>query len=161
VREIALTQGLVALVDDDVFDELSQFKWFAHRLPRTFYAERQIPTPEGQVTLGMHRAIMDAPKGVDVDHIDHDGLNNLRANLRVCSRQQNRFNSRGRHTSAFKGVNFQRDCGRWQSRIQVGGRQLYLGLFSTPEEAARAYDAAALAHFGEFAYLNFPVGSDR
>lgn len=113
---------------------------------------------EGTLRVGayMHRIIMNAPKGTEVDHIDGDGLNNHRRNLRVCSRQMNAANA-VRHrdgTNPYKGVRYCR--GKWAAGIGINYRRIYLGRFHTAEEAARAYDCAAKEAFGDFARLNFP-----
>lgn len=159
MKEIPLTQGLVAVVDDDVFSSLNEYKWYAKRNGRTFYAYRSIRTPHGRTSFTMHQQIMDSPKGVQVDHIDHNGLNNTRSNLRLCTKQQNVANTTLRSTnrSGFKGVSFHRQLGKWRAVFHLNGKQIYLGAFPTPEEAARAYDAAAVREWGEFAYPNFPV----
>jgi len=103
----------------------------------------------------MHRLIMGNPQGMEVDHINGNGLDNRRCNLRVVTTSQNQANQHARRgRSSFKGVFKQRS--RWRARIHVQQKGINLGSFLTEEEAARAYDAAALHYFGEHACLNFP-----
>jgi hypothetical protein len=156
---IPLTKGQFAIVDDTDFDRLSQFKWCALELTHTFYAmrnERQKETGNPH-RIYMHRLIMNTPSGFDTDHHDHDGLNNTRANLRICTRVQNTRNARPRGgRSEYKGVSWHNQRNKWITRIRFDGTQKHVGIYTSESEAARAYDAAALLHFGEFARLNFP-----
>jgi hypothetical protein len=156
-KEIALSQGKVAVVDDEDFAYVSQFRWFATKGPHTWYARRKVSINGRQFGILMHRELLDAPKGILVDHIDHDGLNNLRINLRLCSQAENQHNQRPRcgGTSQFKGV-FLTDQGKWHAQLRIKDRRLHLGHHATEEAAARAYDAAAREIFGMFASLNFP-----
>lgn len=157
-REITLSKGHVALVDAEDAERIATFRWHLH--PRG-YAVRYLPRSQrargAPASVGMHREITKAPAGFVVDHADHDALNNRRANLRVCSQQENSRNRGLTKRTGTKGI-FQRSNGRWCAQIKLGAgeRQKWLGTFATAEEAARAYDAAALLHFGEFAFLNFP-----
>lgn len=167
MRRILLTRSMSALVDDDDFEALSVFRWFAvkSRANGTYYAKRM----DGKRWLAMHREIMSAPAGYYVDHINGDGLDNRRANLRVCTNRQNCQNQQrpkrlATKTSRFKGVYLDKRRGSWVARIRAGApdssgaaRKLTLGEFKNEEDAARAYDRAALEHFGEFASLNFPT----
>ena len=123
---------------------------------KTWYAIRSGPRPQKETVL-MHRQIMGAPSGTDVDHVDGDGLNCSRANMRVCLPTENRRNCRQykNNTSGFKGVSFHRMTGKWRADIGVDGKQIGLGTFSSPLDAALAYDAAAKEYFGEFARTNF------
>jgi hypothetical protein len=161
-REIQLTRGKVALVDDEDFDWLNQWKWYAQ--PNVFagkkaYAQRtQYISSENKVGVMMHRLIMGATRGLEVDHINGDGLDNRRCNLRLCTRTENARNLRKSkaNTSGYKGVS--KYFNKWQARLETNGKQVFVGLFPTIEEAARAYDAKAKELFGEFAGLNFPNG---
>ena len=160
VREIPLSRGMVALVDDDDYDMLvSVGKW--HATPGTsgtYYANRSITRPGGgQTTQGMHTLISGWPY---VDHRNGDGLDNRRANLRQATDSQNQGNRRigSNNTSGYKGVS--RSGLKWRARIRLDGHQTHMGCYATPQEAARAYDTASIKHFGEFARPNFPQGVD-
>lgn len=156
-RSIALTKGYAALVDDEDYEMLMEVKWFAHAEGRSIYATRKTSRKEGHKCLRMHRLIMSAPDGMEVDHVNHNGLDNRRENLRLCTHVENSRNSRRRacNTSGYKGV-YKCDH-KWRAIIGLGGRTHHLGTHATEELAARAYDAAALLHYGAFANLNFPV----
>lgn len=154
-RLIPLSQGQVALVDIEDFEELNQWSWhcFFDKSHQGFYARRALP---GEKKVLMHRYIMRATPDVDVDHRDTDSLNNRRSNLRVATRQQNCFN-RGKNqnnNSGYKGVAWHKAGNKWRASIAVNRKTKWLGLFNTAEEAAIAYNLAALEFHGEFAYLN-------
>ena len=157
MKTIELTQGQVALVDDDDYEWLNQWKWCAHWQGLRWYAVRRAPTIDGkQYKIRMHRVVIDAQPGQQVDHKDRDGLNNRRDNLRLCTNSQNQAN-RGKQagcSSKFKGVTWHKQTGKWQARIRVHRKGIYLGVFDDEVEAGRAYDDAAIEHFGEFARLN-------
>lgn len=159
MKTIPLTQGKVALVDDADYAAVSQFKWCAMKIGRRFYAVRNVRRPDGKVANQyMHRFLM--PGAAEVDHINGDGLNNSRENnLRSVTTRQNRqaFKRKAAgKTSKFRGVSWRKERGKWRAHIQVYGKFVHLGTFSNEIDAARAYDAAALKYFGEFAHLNFP-----
>lgn len=156
MKEIQLTQGKVALVDDCDYEYLSQWKWRPQKMGNTTYVLRRGPRPARQVIL-MHRVIMDAGQGQLIDHRDHDGLNNQRGNLRFCSRVQNMVNSKKRASvsSEFKGCSFDNTRKKWAAQISVNGKNIHLGRFNNPIDAARAYDTAAVKYYGEFASTNF------
>lgn len=159
--DIPLTQGQVTLVDD-VDADLAGLGWYAWKGKRrkTFYAVRSVHKPDGgRATELLHQhvarrmGILGPP-----DHIDRNGLNNSRSNLRPANNSQQIAHQglRANSTSGLKGVCFNKARRRWQAQITVKGKQRYLGLFSDPIDAAKAYDRAALSAFGEFAVLNFP-----
>lgn len=151
-RAIALSQGQHAIVDDDDFGWLSQWKWSAQRAYCGYYAMRR---DKGRLIL-MHRLINGTPGGLATDHKDGNGLNNCRCNLRTATQLQNMMNRRGKRagSSQYKGVWFcrtQRSSKQWRAGIRLDGRLKYLGYFATEKEAGAAYSAAATRHFGEFA----------
>lgn len=160
MRTIPFTQGQVALVDDGDFENLNKFKWCAHKKPG-FIAVRNCrcpfeKPPRRQYMIYMSHQIMSCPRDKEVDHKDHNTLNNQRFNLRICTHVQNQGNrsKNKNNTSGYKGV--YKDCKKWAVRIAFNKRRIYLGPFDSKIEAARAYDRTAKKCFGEFAYLNFP-----
>ena len=154
VRYIALTQGFFAIVDAADYERLSRHKWTVSRKGDKCYAYRK---DKGRNVL-MHRLIMQAPSGLVVDHIDGNGLNNRRSNLRLCTQAQNCRNARPRAgTSRFKGVRAHNAPGQFAAEITFEGRAQYIGSFDDEIEAAIAYDLRAVVLFAEFARLNFPT----
>ncbi len=146
-KQITLTKGKTATVDTKDYEMLNRYNWCVS----DGYAYNS--------ALGrMHRYILGAPKGSQVDHINGDRLDNRRCNLRLCTSSQNQANRKvSRGVSHFKGVTYQKrptGTGSWKAQIVVGGDVLFLGVFNTDKEAAAAYNAAAVLHFGEFAHLN-------
>jgi len=155
MKRIRLTQGEFAIVDDADFEYLNQWKWYFKKYPKTGYATRA-PWENGkQYTLFMHTLILKTPKGMCSDHINGNGLDNRKSNLRTCTYQQNAFNRKKRQnmTSRFKGVNWHKGNRKWEAGIKINGRRIYLGEFDLPIEAAMAYKKAALEYHGEFARL--------
>lgn len=162
--EVRLFGGLVALVDSADVELVSGYRWHANVKPHTTYARTSVAMPGGgQRDVVMHRLIMNAPDGVEVDHRNRDGLDNRRANLRLATRQQNSVNraAGGGTAGDYKGVSWDGARGLWRARIKVDGRRRCLGRFKSEWEAAHAYNAAALAAWGEFAHLNEERPSER
>ena len=153
-KEIQLTRGMVALVDDEDFVYLSKHNWYAHRGrdSKDFYAVRS------NRCIRMHREIMNAKSGQFVDHRNGNTLDNRRSNLRFCTPSQSQMN-RGippNNTSGYRGVFRDKRSGKWRAAIKINYKQIRLGNFIIKEDAARAYDTAAKKYHGEFARLNFP-----
>lgn len=156
MREIPLTRGLIALVDDEDYEWLSQWKW---HVDEDNYVKRNVTTstkPRRQTRVLMHREILGL-KSDDSREGDHENLNRLdnqRSNLRICTRSQNEFNKGPRKDckSGYRAVNFYKRTGRWVARIQVEGKRKYLGSYPTPEEAHAAYAKAAREFHGEFMF---------
>lgn len=170
MKTIPLTQGFVALVDDEDFPRLAGLGWYARRDRSGTYTAAHHPSAAGRAVrpavVFMHRLIMDATDGVEVDHRRHREaekiIDNRRSNLRLVTRPGNQRNRRKlkRGHSIFKGVTIAAlglPWQRWVSSIRVGGTAIYLGRFKVEGYAALAYDLAAVKHFGEHALTNFPV----
>ena len=171
VVEILLTQGKVALVDDEDKDLLNaETNWFANRMGSktslNWYVTRHSLSINGKRgSVRLHRLILERILGrslganEQVDHINHNGLDNRRSNLRLASNQENCHNQRLRNvpkSSKFKGVSWHKHRQKWQANINFNGRKEYLGIFHNEEDAALAYDSAAKELFGRFCCLNFP-----
>ncbi|MHA2067868.1 MAG: HNH endonuclease, partial [Candidatus Thorarchaeota archaeon] len=150
-----------AIVDPDDYDRLSKYKWYATRSEHTFYARRTDLTGRKRRIIRMHREIIKVPDGMFVDHINHNGLDNRKANLRLATRAQNNYNRRRFRSpgsnSKFKGVSWSRYRNLWRARIGVNGKRKNIGYFQSQIEAAKAYDKAAKKYHKEFAVLNFPT----
>jgi len=156
MKTIKLTQGKFAIVDDDMFEFLNQWKWYFDT--HGYAARRQyiIGKKGKSKKLYIHRVIMNNPKNMKVDHINGDKLDCRKENLRVCSHSLNLAN-RGKtikNTSGFKGVGFRKDRNKWRAYIKVDYKYIHLGDFSNVSEAAIAYNKASEKYFGEFGYQN-------
>lgn len=155
-RRLQLTQHKYSLVDSEDFETLASWSWFVVRkfVARKwkFYARRS------DDCMGLHSFILKCPKGVDVDHIDGDGLNNRKHNLRICSESQNQMNRLNltTNTSGFRGVVWDRRANKWKGTLTANKIRMHLGYFTDPIRAAKARDEAARKHHGNFAVLNFP-----
>ena len=157
MKQIPLTQGKFALVDDEDFEELNKHKWCALKAPKTFYAIRR-DNDAKKSTVYMHRVILGLTNSkIQSDHRDTNGLNNQRNNLRPCTNLQNQRNKTCKinGTSKYKGVYWNKKAKKWNIRISVNKKRIYGKSFTDEIEAAKAYDEMAKLYFGEFAYLNF------
>lgn len=145
---------MVAIIDDEDFDRVSQHTWYAFPGRHTFYAGTNIRRDDRQVQLAMHRLLLGLGFGDKRfgDHVDGNGLNNRRQNIRIATRGQNGANRRSAKgsSSRFVGVSFNKYHKKWTAKI----RTRWLGYFETEVEAAAAYNEAALHSHGEFARLN-------
>lgn len=154
MKTIPLTQGKTAIVDDDDFEQLNQFKWYF----AGDYAVRNISVNNKQHIIRMHRQILGLERGdgKESDHVNHNLLDNRKTNLRTCTHSQNQHNRLPQQSvSKFKGVTWDKRHKYWQARIVIDGKQYHLGYYNTEELAALAYDIHAAWSFGEFAKLNF------
>ena len=159
MKEILLTQGQVAVVDDADYEGLAAYKWHAQREENTFYAkrnatkeEREAGAPSG---ILMHAWLLQGR----TDHIDGDGLNNQRGNLRLASHRENLqgFQTKRKGCSSrYRGVCRSKESGKWKATIRVSGKNIHLGYHEDESAAAGAYDLAAQQKFGAFAARNFP-----
>ena len=150
------------LYDEVDAHKIEPYKWHITKGHGTFYAKRGLPRIEGKrpSPVLMHRVIMDTPKGMLTDHINGNGLDNRRGNLRICSMSENMANRSKtvQNSTGYKGVYNTGDSqlNPYSAKIEKNKKVYCLGHYATPEDAARAYDAKAKELHGEFAYLNFP-----
>ena len=153
MKLIPLTQGKYAMIDDADFDLVNRYKWY-------FNCGYVLTYQKGK-RIRLHRLILNAPNDKQVDHINKDKLDNRRANLRLCTMQENNRNVGLRKDSAsgFKGVCIEKSTGHWRPYVYVNGRPLYFGQFKSKHHAALAHDLWAVDLHGEFASTNFPVVS--
>ncbi len=153
--KVKLTQGKMAMVSNLDFDRVNALKWNARKDTKNgrWYAERANGVKMHRFILGLKMG-----DGTVVDHINGDGLDNRRENIRICSQSQNNRNRlpNKNSTSRFKGVSFKTEKGKWQAQISIEHKGIFIGYYDTEVEAAKAYDNAARKYHKEFAYLNFP-----
>ena len=161
-----MSQNQISVVDDVLYDWVTQWKWSAHRSKHRWYAVRTVPSdssPSGTSTVKLHRVIWahvhgPIPASAQIDHINGDGLDNRMENLRLATNAQNQRN-RGpnrNNPSGYKGVGWDRRVESWRVQIMIDGSMRHLGTFERKIIGALHYDRAAIEGFDEFAYLNFP-----
>ena len=176
-RRIPLTQEKYAIVDRERYEELAKYKWHLARSERGLYAVRMVKAKKGgrysppigkprgkQECVRMHWVVLKPPEGKFIDHINHNGLDNRIANLRVATPQQNMWNMRKRRcncNSKYKGVHWLKRKKKWRARITFNGRGIFIGDFDTEKEAGMAYDARARQLFGDYASPNLPSSKGR
>jgi hypothetical protein len=165
-RRIRLAQPRYAIVDPEDYERLSKYEWEARRARNSpFYAARQAmhPATKKFTLIFMHRQIIEVADGLLVDHINHNSVDNRKANLRPATQTQSNRNRRkfsGPSKSKYKGVYWKPHIKKWVAQIGVNRKVIHLGCFKKEKDAAKAYDQAAKIYHKEFAALNFP-GSPR
>lgn len=150
---ISITQGKYALVDDEDFEYVNQFKWQYHYKG---YAVSTFGKSPNRKNVKMHRLIINAPDHLQVDHINGNKLDNRKSNLRLCTNSENQRNTgkKSTNTSGYKGVSWKKGNSKFAAQIQVEGKNKHIGYFHNPVDAAKAYNQKAIEYFGEFALLN-------
>lgn len=163
MKRIPLTQDKYAIVDDEDYEYLNQWKWMLRRDKNNLYVVRGVWVNNKVEIILMHRLIMNCPKDMEIDHINHNGLDNRRYNLRICTHAQNCQNRKPykNKLSKHKGVTWRKDSKKWKAQIRFNGKQMSIGSYITESEAIRAYNKKAKELFGEFAYLNGLADTER
>ena len=161
MKTISLTQGKVALVDDENFERLNVYRWYTRKLVLksrvTYYAVRNLAYAGKQRTVQMHRQILGLTDSrIQTDHQNGDGLDNQNKNLRVATPTENQRNQRKRIncSSEFKGVCWHKAARKWEAYIRINGQRQHLGLLETEKAAAAVYDQAARHEFSDYALTN-------
>jgi len=158
MKLISLTKGKFAIVDDQDYDFLAQWNWHTHADGYACRNEKILECKNRKRKLVMmHRIITKAPSDKEVDHIDMNGFNNTRSNLRISSKSQNGMNRKPRKnkTSKYKGVSWHIHHDKWQARISCRKKLIHLGFYKKEKDAAIAYDTASLKFHGKFSRTNF------
>lgn len=161
-RAIPLTGGKYTLVDESDYDFINQWHWRVEG----GYAIRSRNSNEASLKkpkrILMHRVILNTPDGMATDHINGNPLDNRRCNLRICTKSENNKNRKPNYksTSKYKGVTRSHESKKWRVQLGMNGKNLHIGLFESEDDAARAYNLAAIKHYGEFASINVINGEE-
>jgi hypothetical protein len=160
-RRIHMAQPKYAKVDPADYKRLRGYEWLAKKGRSSFYARRRAAGSKAgkEALIYLHQEVIEVPEGMVVDHINHDGMDNRRANLRAATYSQNlchRKKRSGAKQSKYKGIYWRKKNRKWQAVITFDRKKIYLGYFRNEIDAAKAYDRAAMKYHGEFASLNFP-----
>lgn len=157
MKQIELTQGKFAIVDDEDFDKINQYRWRAVFNRNTWYAATG--QTRDQTYWGMHEMILGFNES-QIDHIDGNGLNNQKINLRFATHSQNTQKGKARkdNPQGLRGIYWASNCNKWRASIQVNHQRLNLGLYKEINDAIKAYNAASLTHFGEHGFQNQLIG---
>ncbi len=159
MKEISIGKGMKALVDDEDFERLHKFKWHTQIDHNIIYAVRVIRENGKRHTVRMHRDVLNlrSKDRTVVDHINRNGCDNQKKNLRIVTLSENAINSKItiRNTSGYRGVCWSKRSNKWRAAITVNGKQIHIGVFNEKIEAAKAYDDAARKYHNEFAVTNF------
>jgi len=157
IKRIPLTQGKEAIIDIEDWKLVKDYKWCVRKDHSTFYAYTGASKKRNHKNIQMHRLLMSVTKDKQVDHINHNGLDNRKSNLRVCSHSQNQQNKEPQKnvSSRYKGVVAVKNKKKWIAQIRINNKLNYLGYFDNEIEAAKAYDRASLKFHKEYGYLNF------
>ena len=152
IAYVPLTREYEAIIDAADLSLVNSYNWYAKVCKNTVYAVRTDRSESKQRDVYMHRVIMGEPGGFDVDHLDRNGLNNSRKNLRQATKAQNQHNAgvRSDNTSGFKGVGFYKHTAKWVARIRICGKQKHIGYYDSPEQAHAAYCKASAKYHGDF-----------
>ena len=149
MKEIFLTQGYITIIDDDDYEMVSKYKWYARKCGNILYASRCIKRNGVKTTLPLHCAILGYKQGYIIDHINGNGLDNRKENLRHLTIRQNAQNRHTEKSSKFPGVFWDSRAKKWRSMIKINGDKKYLGSYADEKEAFNAYCSASLLFAGE------------
>ncbi len=156
MKKILLTQNQYTIIDNEDFKKVNQFKWSLDKCNNYFYVRRLKQKNNIKTKIYLHRFIMNCPDNMQIDHINHNTLDNRKCNLRICTKSQNQINrlKRKNCSSKYKGVYLHKQNQKWISEINYLGKKIYLGCFKTEKEAAKVYNKIVKKYHGEYVYLN-------
>lgn len=156
-KYISLNKGNCTIVDNDEYEKFGNLTWFiCNGYAKRSFRLKSVERSKSNRQAHLHREILNAPKGMCIDHINGDKLDNRKSNLRLCTNQENIRNSKVmiKNTSGFKGVSWMKSKSKWRARIKVNMREIHLGLFASKLDAVRCYNKGAKRYFSDFAYIN-------